>query len=73
MPSGISKNWDFEKFGNLVFALVVLSAYILFFSNGGFTIGLTTVIIVLILGLVYLALGTIGFQRALAAKSKYEN
>jgi signal transduction histidine kinase len=59
----------FYDTSNVAFAVVMLAAYMVFFSNGGFNEGLTQVIVLIISGLIYLGLGIYGFAWVVTRKS----
>ena len=69
MESTGRKDSFLKNTGNVAFAVVMLAAYMVFFSNGGFDQGLIQVIILIIAGLIYLGLGTYGFEWVISQKS----
>ena len=64
------KDSFFKDTGNIAFSVVMLAAYMVFFTNGGFDQGLIQVITLIIAGLLYLALGTYGFEWVVNQGSK---
>lgn len=59
----------FYDTNNVAFAVVMLAAYVVFFSNGGFNESLTQVIVLIISGLIYLGLAIFGFAWVVNRKS----